>query len=135
MDEIDLLFNETDAQMQKRAALLDSPRYASDRDFANHYIIVVHENQIPAEVKAGNLSPDLGTRVLHQINEIKTRHPNSWTKGNPFFVPPEVPRGRPVLVCGVFEEVCVSQQYDKLIQLGFDAYISKEDVLPFNALN
>jgi len=132
--EIDTLFDKVETQLKTIAALLESPRYASDRDFINPYFVVVHENQIPIEMGAKNVDPDLGTRVLQEISEIKTRHPNSWTKGSPFLVPSEVPRGRPVLVCGAFEEVCVGQQYHKLIQAGYDAYISREGILSFFSL-
>ena len=135
---IDALFDQSDAleaQKRERLQFLDSYRSASENDFSNPYFVVVHQNQIDNEVNAGNLDPNFAKRINDEIEAIKFRHPNSWTKGSPFFVPPEVPRDKPILVLGAFEDVCVSEQYRQLIEAGYDAYISREGVLPSSALN
>ena len=106
VNSIDALLDQADMLQTQRTELLqykDNPRYASDRDFTNPYIVVVHENQIPVEIKAGNLEPRVGAKVLQQISEIKIRHPQSWSNGSPFTVSSEIPKDRPLVVCGAFE--------------------------------
>jgi len=135
--EIDALFNQADmleARKRGRLQYLGNPRYASERDFENPFYVVVHTDQIDVEMGAGNLQRNLGLKVKAEIEGIKSRHPNSWTKAEPYNLATGVPSERPVLVCGAFEEVCVSEQYRKLLQAGYDAYISKEGVLPLSSL-
>jgi|SRR3989338_873605 len=137
-NSIDALFDQADMEQAQRTRLLQyryNPRYASDTDFTNPYIVVVHENQIPAEINAGNLAPEVGAKVLQQISEIKARHPRSWSTGSPFTVSSEIPKDRPIVVCGAFEEICVREQYIKLLTAGHDAYISTEGTLSFESLN
>ena len=136
--EIDALFDQADmleAQKRERLQYLDNPRYASEKDFDNPFYVVVHADQIDVEMGAGNLQRDLGLKVKAEIEGLKSRHPDSWTKAGPHFLAIGVPSDRPVLVCGAFEDVCVSQQYGRLLQAGYDAYISREGVLPLSSLN
>jgi len=136
--EIDALFDQADmleAQKRERLPYLDNPRYASERDFDSPFYVVVHADQIDVEMGAGNLQRDLGLKVKAEIEGLKSRHPTSWTKAGPHILATGVPSDRPVLVCGAFEDVCVSQQYRRLLQAGYDAYISREGVLPLNSLN
>ena len=136
--EIDALFDQADileAQKKERLQYLDSPRYANEKSFDNPFYVVVHADQIDVEMSAGNLQRDLGLKVNAEIEGLKSRHPDSWTKAGPHFLATGVPSDRPVLVCGAFEDVCVSQQYRRLLQAGYDAYISREGVLPLNSLN
>jgi hypothetical protein len=136
--DIDTLFDQADmleAQKRERLQYLDNPRYANERSFDNPFYVVVHADQIDVEMNAGNLQRDLGLKVKAEIEGLKSRHPDSWTNAGPHFLATGVPSDRPVLVCGAFEDVCVSQQYRRLLQAGYDAYISREGVLPLNSLN
>jgi len=136
--EIKSLFDEADmlqAQKIERTKYLENPRYASETDFDKPFYVVVHADQIDVEMNAGNLQRDIALKVKEEIRSLKLRHSDSWTKAGPFTLAIGVPYDRPVLVCGAFEEICVSQQYGILIEAGYDAYISKEGTLPLSSLN
>lgn len=135
--DIDALIDEAvraGAQRKERLGHLDNPRYAFEHDFENPFYVIVHADQIDAEMIAGNIPRDLGLKVKAEIHEIKSRHPDNWTKAGPFILATGVPRDRPILVCGAFLEVCVFEQYRRLLDAGYDAYISKEGVLSFFSL-
>ncbi len=119
----------------KRGISYDTPRYACETDFTNPYFVIVHQNVIALEVAAGNLDSTVADKVNKEIEGIKLRHPTSWTKGSPFSVPLGIPKNRPILVCGAYENVCVASQYDKLMNAGYNAYISREGILSYSDLN
>lgn len=134
--EIDAMLNEADAlekQKRERLQYLDNPRYASEKDFENPFYVVVHADQIDREMTSGNLSKDIGLKVKEEIEGLKLRYSDSWIKAGPHILA-NVPSNRPILVCGAFREICVSQQYERLLKEGIDAYISKEGVLSFFSL-
>lgn len=135
--DIDDLFNEADRlEIQRREIMqyLNNPRYASGHNFENPFYVIVHADQIDVEMDAGNLTKDIGLKVKAEIEEIKSRYPNNWTRAGPHSLATGVPLARPVLVCGVFENVCVSEQYRRLLKAGYEAYISREGVLPLSSL-
>ncbi len=110
----------------KAATHYNTPCYASETSVTRIYFVIVHQNQIDAEVRAGNLDFILAKKINDEIEGIKSRHPESWTRGSPFTVPLGIPKNRAILVCGAFESMCVSYQYDLLIKAGYKAYICRE---------
>ena len=70
--------------------------------------------------------------IKEKIQGLKERHDYLQFEGWCKDVDYGLPRNRPILVCGVYLGICVTEQYRALMKAGFDAYISKEGVLSLN---
>lgn len=126
----DLLGSETE---QRKSCIELNPRFAFAGQFQNPFFIILHFK----EISTGLNSPDDGLveEVRREIGDIKSQYgPNNFIEweGSATKVPCGLPLGRPILVVGAFGGVCVDLQYGALTDANYDAYISREGVMPIN---
>jgi len=139
--DVDKLFDEADAEHKKRLEFEEKAReriknpivrsYQEFLDEEGHvkdkspFYVVVHKSEIESNQERNE---ETRRRLLKELDFIE--HNFEYTIAGPF-ERANVPKGRPIIVCGAYDAICVGQQHDLLIKGGYDAYISKEGTMPF----
>ncbi len=135
--DIDTLLDKADAEHQRALVLkerINTPLVRSYREFFDEtgqvkdrspFYVVVHKNVIKSDQE---IDEETRQMLLKEIGIIENNF--DYTTAGPS-QRADVPRGRPVIVCGAYDAICVRQQHDLLIKGGYDAYISREGTLPF----
>lgn len=61
--------------------------------------------------------------VQNEILRIQQEEEWVAVDGDEKVIPPDIPHGRPIYVCGAYLELCVQEQYDALLRAGYQACI------------
>jgi len=126
--DIDSLLDNADRLLQDKMNRQAGGSYRSGFEFDNPFFVIVHEDVL--ESQKNLLNPEGIERVATELSMIKSSY--AYVNSGPFLIDPRVPKGSPVLVCGAFAEACVSEQYMRLIDQGYEAYLSNEGILSLN---
>ena len=84
------------------------------------FYVIVHEDVM--EQQSSLLDSRAVAQTRQEIATIKTYH--EFVNSGPFVIQPNIPRFRPVYVCGAFLEACVQEQYNRLKEAGYDVHLS-----------
>ncbi|MBR9704005.1 hypothetical protein GOV12_01230 [Candidatus Pacearchaeota archaeon] len=98
----------------------------SASEFTNPFFVMVHTKNAYSDRhmrKKGSF-----VRTLANIETYKRNYDHITIDDltSPDTIPPNLPKNRPILVCGFFKDICVKDQRDALVKAGYDAYISRE---------
>ncbi|MEK6860026.1 MAG: hypothetical protein AABX54_04395 [Nanoarchaeota archaeon] len=95
--------------------------YRTPEEFDKPFFVIVHS---AGARNNPDLDQSLVEKVMREIREITQNYDHIFLDYAPSTILPEVPRDRPILVCGFYGDVCVDIQRQTLRSQGYDAYIS-----------